>query len=149
MGISGFGSSRQAKPDINVTPLIDVLLVLIIIFMVVKHSDPQKLDSDVPEKTPEQVYVPGQGSRLFFVECDENGKNLKLNTFPIATPEELRTRLSTELKGRLPDDRNAFISAPRNTKYEYVANLVDVVRGAEPDPQNKTVRVGLDHENRK
>ncbi|MBI4749515.1 MAG: biopolymer transporter ExbD [Acidobacteria bacterium] len=146
--MSAFGSSSQTKPDMNVTPLIDVLLVLIIIFMVVKHSDPQKLDSDVPEKTSEQVYVLSH-FRLFFVECDENGKNIKLNRIPMATSEELRNRLSTELKGRLPDDRNTFISAPRNTKYEYVANLVDVVRGAEPDPQNKTVRVGLDHENRK
>lgn len=148
MGMSAAGGGSNAKPNINVTPLIDVLLVLIIIFMVVKHSDPHKLDSDVPEKTPENLQAQ-PNNRLFFVECDENGKNIKLNTLPMATTEELGNRLKSEMKGRLPDDRNVFISAPRNTKYEYVANLVDVVRGAEPDPQNKTVRVGLDHENKK
>ncbi|HMV99221.1 MAG TPA: biopolymer transporter ExbD [Acidobacteriota bacterium] len=148
MGMSAAGGGSNAKPNINVTPLIDVLLVLIIIFMVVKHSDPHKLDSDVPEKTPENLTAQPP-SRLFFIECDENGKNIKLNTLPMNTPEELASRLKSELKNRLPDDRNVFISAPRNTKYEYVANLVDIVRGAEPDPQNKTVRVGLDHENKK
>lgn len=148
MAMSSTEGGSNAKPNINVTPLIDVLLVLIIIFMVVKHSDPHKLDSDVPEKTPENLQTQ-PNNRLFFVECDENGKNIKLNTLPMATTEELGNRLKSEMKGRLPDDRNVFISAPRNTKYEYVANLVDVVRGAEPDPQNKTVRVGLDHENKK
>ncbi|HNC42905.1 MAG TPA: biopolymer transporter ExbD [Acidobacteriota bacterium] len=148
MGMSAAGGGSNAKPNINVTPLIDVLLVLIIIFMVVKHSDPHKLDSDVPEKTPDAPVQPAE-SRLFFIECDENGKNIKLNSQPMNTTDDLANSLKSALKVRLPDDRNVFISAPRNTKYEYVANLVDVVRGAEPDPQNKTVRVGLDHENKK
>ena len=46
--------TKKAVPYINVTPLIDVLLVLLIIFMVISPQKPHRFEAKVPEKPPEQ-----------------------------------------------------------------------------------------------
>ncbi|MEQ1922910.1 MAG: biopolymer transporter ExbD, partial [Pyrinomonadaceae bacterium] len=57
MGMSTGGGGDEAKPTINVTPLIDVLLVLIIIFMVITPLKPSRFEAKVPAEPKDQQDV--------------------------------------------------------------------------------------------
>jgi len=49
------GASKEVAPEINVTPMIDILLVLLIIFMVISPQKPHQFEAKVPEKPPEKM----------------------------------------------------------------------------------------------
>jgi biopolymer transport protein ExbD len=121
------------KPDINVTPLIDVLLVLLIIFMVITPLKPHKFETKIPEKPPDTVdpnAVPDPG--LLVVTVSKDAK-IELNSQPF-TAEELGIRLKDELDKRPADRRTLFIKAPKELKYGFVVNLIDIVKGAGASP---------------
>jgi biopolymer transport protein ExbD len=121
------------KPDINVTPLIDVLLVLLIIFMVITPLKPHKFETKIPEKPPDTVdpnAVPDPG--LLVVTVSKDSK-IELNSQPF-TAEELGVRLKDELDKRPADRRTLFIKAPKELKYGFVVNLIDIVKGAGASP---------------
>ena len=113
--------------DINVTPLVDVVLVLLIIFMVltpllekdiaVRTPSTEKVDvvSDVP---PDQliVYVNSQGE-------------LKLNTEVIAN-SELVSKLKPLLDGKAPDDRIVFVVADDKCNYAKFVAVLDGTKEA-------------------
>src|SRR5215203_3799899 len=68
MGMSTGGSSGDAQPNINVTPLIDVLLVLLIIFMVITPLKPSRFEAKVPaEPKPEDNQVEAKPNPLTLV----------------------------------------------------------------------------------
>jgi len=68
MGMSAGGSSGDAQPNINVTPLIDVLLVLLIIFMVITPLKPSRFEAKVPaEPKPEDSQVEAKPNPLTLV----------------------------------------------------------------------------------
>jgi biopolymer transport protein ExbD len=88
MGMSSGGKKTGAKPDINITPLIDVLLVMIIIFMVIKHKDPHQFESKVPEK-PKQDTPARRHSSAAGVELgSERHDALKLPRAHARRPED-------------------------------------------------------------
>lgn len=126
------------KPDINVTPLIDVLLVLLIIFMVVTPVKPSKFDAKIPsEPTNDGADVPPQ---MLIVTVDA-AANLKLNSenleASVSSPDALIDRLKTVFKARtenLENERTVFIKAPKAIDYGSVAKVVDAVKrsGAAP-----------------
>jgi biopolymer transport protein ExbD/biopolymer transport protein TolR len=81
MGMSGTGQANEAVPRINVTPLIDVLLVLLIIFMVITPVKPSKFEAKVPAEPKDQqnIEVPNLSHLL---RDQRNNRNLTLNNEP-------------------------------------------------------------------
>jgi biopolymer transport protein ExbD len=129
MGMSASGG----QPNINVTPLIDVLLVLLIIFMVITPLKPHKFETKIPEKPPDEVdpnALPDPG--LLVVTVNKERK-IELNTQPLSA-EELGVRLKEEIDKRPADRRTLFIKAPKDLPYGFVVNLIDIVKGAGASP---------------
>lgn len=127
MAMSTGGST---EPNINVTPLIDVLLVLIIIFMVVAPSKPSKFETKIPQKP--QIDTPNvqPPDDLLMVTVQPN-RELQLNSLKM-TPDELGRRLASELENR--PDKTVFIKAPQKVAYGDIVRVIDVVKGAGAEP---------------
>ncbi|MGQ9896876.1 MAG: ExbD/TolR family protein [Acidobacteriota bacterium] len=128
-GPSGSDTSGP-RPDVNITPLIDVLLVMIIIFMVIKHKDPHRFESKIPEKPKEQQV---KSDTIFPVLTIDRQGIIRWNTQE-KTEEQLKRELKEFLENRPSDLRAAFIKAPRDVQYERVMKLIDLAKGAGAAP---------------
>jgi biopolymer transport protein ExbD len=124
-----------APPNINVTPLIDVLLVLLIIFMVIQPQKEAKFESQIPQKpqdTKDSVVPP---SDLLMVDVKMSGSELdqqvELNSKPM-TLQELATTLKDLLEQR--PDKTVFIKAPKDKQYGDIVAVIDTVKGAGAQP---------------
>ena len=132
--------SDSSKPEINVTPLIDVLLVLLIIFMVVSPVKPSKFDARVPsEPKPTDTRIePDPRTLVVTVAANTSlGLNIEKLNATVASPETLIGRLKGIFAARaqnLENERTVFIKAPKNIDYGTVAKVVDAVKmsGAAP-----------------
>lgn len=104
MGMSGGDSSGGATPNINVTPLIDVLLVLLIIFMVITPMKPSRFEAKVPaEPKPEDQTIAKPNPLTLVVAINNADKKITLNNDPIGdvtNTAELTSRLTTIFKDR-------------------------------------------------
>lgn len=148
MGMSTGGSSG-ASPNINVTPLIDVLLVLLIIFMVITPSKPSRFEAKVPAEPKDDnknvILKPNPNTLIVFVNRD--GGKLRLNqddigdvsdTTPLTAKleETFKYRESTGVlrEGTNEVEKTVFIKAPKSVKYGDVVKAIDAVKlaGAEP-----------------
>jgi biopolymer transport protein ExbD len=136
-GKGGEKKPQGAKPlvDMNIVPLIDILLVLLIIFMAITPLKPSKLESKVPEKPPENVNVVNPLALVVSVTADGLGRitGIKLNVDEM-TEETLARRLEEIVSARPADQRSVFIQAPRNTLYGEVVRIIDIVKAAGASP---------------
>src|SRR5437762_9532338 len=121
-----------AQPNINVTPLIDVLLVLLIIFMVIQPRREAQFESNIPQKLQENdSHAPVPPADLLMVEVDLQGtgldQNVKLNSKSMSLAE-----LGNTLKNLLEQrpDKTVFIKGPKEKQYGDVVNVIDTVKGA-------------------
>src|SRR6185369_8661046 len=145
----------MTAPNINVTPLIDVLLVLLIIFMVAAPMRPYRFEAKLPSIPHDNPQInPGELTLVVTIQPD---RTLKLNslsdmgTVDNLTPltqkltsvfeERLRNRaFRAGLIGRvdLPESRRVektiFIKAPRSIPYGEVARVLDGLKGTGADP---------------
>lgn len=126
MSFSVSNSSQQA--EINVTPLIDVLLVLLIIFMVIVPVMPRGLESRVPDrsKAPERMPPPVS---LRVLGDEAAGSNLRYEVDGrVVDRRELRSVLLAAVSVRA--QRAVYVSASAQVSYRAVADAVGVARTA-------------------
>src|SRR2546426_3992023 len=121
-----------AKPNINVTPLIDVLLVLLIIFMVIQPQKEAKFESQIPQKPQpqdENKVVPPSDMLMVDVKMSGSGldQQIELNSKPMSLIE-LSTTLNDLLEQR--PDKTVFIKAPKDKQYGDIVAVIDTVKGA-------------------
>jgi biopolymer transport protein ExbD len=119
--------ASTAKGDINVTPLVDVVLVLLIIFMVVTPL----LEKDIPVRTPdsekvEQVKEVPQDQLVIYVNRDGD---LRLNSERVGSTE-LAGKLRTQLEPKTSADRIVFIVAEDACNYGKFVRVLDIAREA-------------------
>jgi biopolymer transport protein ExbD len=141
------------KPNINVTPLIDVLLVLLIIFMVVSPLKPANFKAKIPQESKQS----GEPNVYTLVVALNSDSTLRLNTEndlgTVSEPDKLIRRLAqvfkeraknhvytaeTEFRNDLSEaekiEKTVFIKAPRSIDYGSVTKVIDAVKIAGANP---------------
>ncbi|HEX8851976.1 MAG TPA: biopolymer transporter ExbD [Pyrinomonadaceae bacterium] len=149
-------SARSAcAPHINVTPMIDILLVLLILFMVLTPLRPSRFKTLVPEPAP----VGNMSPRTLVVSIDESlrvklirGRE-EIAEGSVADAGAVAARLAAEWRARVASgswrldaehrrdlapeariERTVFVRAPRSVAYGDVAKVIDGVKGAGAEP---------------
>lgn len=148
--------SSTPQPDINVTPLIDVLLVLLIIFMVASPLRPSRFTAKLPAE-PQHDQPPLEPDKRTLVVTIEPDNTLRLNALTemgtVDDPSKLNTRLVAlfeertrnkvyrddmrtriDLPDRLRVEKTVFIKAPRNMPYGRIMRVMDGLKGAGAEP---------------
>jgi biopolymer transport protein ExbD len=148
MGMSAGGGSDDAVPYINITPLIDVLLVLLIIFMVVTPLKPSRFEAKVPsEPDPQQDLSQIKPNPLTLVVSVANDLKLKLNQDDMGSVNDtapLSQRLTALFQQRKEQnafrpgttevERTVFVKAPRSLRYGEVVKVIDAIKGSGANP---------------
>jgi len=118
------GSGKGSMSDINITPYIDILLVLLIIFMVITPVSQMDLDIKVPQKSEEET--PVTGPNVIVVSLGESGQ-VAINNDPITL-----TTLGRELQKIYSErsNKNMFVSASAKVIYGDVVKIIDIAKGA-------------------
>jgi biopolymer transport protein ExbD len=119
------GNQKGPRANINVTPLIDVVLVLLIIFMVLTPATLKHLTAVVPKKADESAPPPPSDASLL-VEYTAKGV-VSVNGEPVA-PEALAQKLSERL--RYVRQKVVFFKAEGDAPYGEVVRVMDIARGA-------------------
>jgi len=131
------GTRSGASADINVTPLIDVLLVLLIIFMVILPHQNLGEAADIPLPAPTHLKPP-QREDAIVVQLQDRGEGkqpaLKINQQEVSW-DKLQARLKAILDARA--DKVAFVKGDPELEFQYVAQAIDVTHSAGAE------RVGL------
>jgi len=151
------GGGNRAVPYINVTPLIDVLLVLLIIFMVVTPLKPSRFKADIPtQRDPTENIQNLKPNPLTLVVSISTDLQIKLNQDSMGSvndPSALAAKLQQvfqqrkeqraykvgmESRSDVPEDqrieKTVFVKAPRALRYGDVVKVIDAIKGAGASP---------------
>ncbi|HTS24342.1 MAG TPA: biopolymer transporter ExbD [Bryobacteraceae bacterium] len=120
------GAQGGPKSDINMTPMIDVLLVLIIIFMVITPLTPRGLEALVPQPPPPGQPPSQSDQRTVVIVIDAN-HNLSINNDP-TDETKLGPRLAEIFKTRA--EHVVFVKGDPSIEFQWVAKAIDIAHGA-------------------
>ena len=119
-------SGKGPKADINMTPMIDVLLVLIIIFMVITPLTPHGLEALVPQPPPPNTKPNLSDQRTVVIVIEKDG-SIKINQDPVQE-SNLQQRLEEIFKTRA--ERVVFVKGDPDLEFAPVARAIDIAHGA-------------------
>ena len=150
MGMSTGGSGDGgAVPEINVTPLIDVLLVLLIIFMVITPLKPSRFEAKVPAEPKEELNQANikPNPLTLVIAINRETRGITLNNEPygdVSDPEKLTSRLREIFRDRDANgvfregtnevEKTVFIKSPRSVRYGDVVRVIDAAKTAGASP---------------
>jgi biopolymer transport protein TolR len=120
------GNIKGPKSDINITPYIDILLVMLIIFMVITPVHQMDLKVKVPQPAPKEAEMLPPDPSVIVVSLDEK-LNIKINQ-DLVTVDALGTKLVDIYKARA--NKNMFISANSKLLYGDVVKIIDIAKGS-------------------
>jgi biopolymer transport protein TolR len=132
MGMNvGGGDQHGARSEINVTPLVDVVLVLLIIFLVTMPIQMRQITIEVPRKADTSIEFDPKASEQITVELKADGSVL----MRVGASEEaglslsdLRHKLQPALKNK-SGDKVVFVDFDMEVKYDNVVGLMDTIVG--------------------
>lgn len=147
MGMST-GSTGGATPQINVTPLIDVLLVLLIIFMCITPLKPSRFEAKVPAEPKDQQDVnvkPNPLTLVVAISKETRAITLNNETFgDVSDTEKLHNKLAEIFKERENNgvfrentnevEKTIFIKSPKSVRYGDVVKVIDAAKDAGATP---------------
>lgn len=147
MGMST-GGGEGATPHINVTPLIDVLLVLLIIFMVITPLKPSRFEAKVPAEPKDQQNVNVKPNPLTLVlAISKETKAITLNNNPfgdVSDTEPITNELRKIFKDRENNgvfregtnevEKTIFLKSPKSVRYGDVVKVIDAAKMAGASP---------------
>ena len=119
------GAAPEASADMNVTPLIDVLLVLLVIFMSVVNLTQQGVDINLPAETKKTTDVTPDVSQIVLTISAD--RRISVNKQDITLPE-LEKKLRNIYEQR--KDKKMFLMAAGNLFYGDVIDVIDAAKGA-------------------
>ena len=125
MGMS-VGTKGGPKSDINMTPMIDVLLVLIIIFMVITPLTPKGLEALVPQPPPPGQKQNASDQRTVVIVIDAN-HHYSINSED-TDEQRMGDRLTEIFKTRA--ERVVFVKGDPSLEFSWVAKAIDIAHGA-------------------
>jgi biopolymer transport protein ExbD/biopolymer transport protein TolR len=120
------GKKGRGKPEMNVTPLVDVVLVLLIIFMVVMPAMHKLFWLNVPSRPDPEAEPPEDAQQPLVVSVNERGQ-IRLNQ-EVVEDRDLRGRLRRALVAR--GDRKIYFDAADDAPFERAVEVMDLARGA-------------------
>jgi biopolymer transport protein TolR len=129
MAMAVGGSKGGPRCDINMTPMIDILLVLLIIFMVITPLTPHGLEALAPEPPDKKNQPPPDQDRTVVIVIDKD-KSMHINNEE-TDMDKLGPRLEQIFKTRA--ERVVFVKGDPDLEYQTVARAIDIAKGAQID----------------
>jgi len=126
------GGTDEYNSEINVTPMVDVMLVLLIIFMIVTPLLQQGVSVDLPREmiSPEEDQEITKDTSVVIAIPDNSNFYIGKDPYPL---EDLGKKIKDKMKDRTPDKKIVYIKSSINVNYGTVVKAIDTIRKQDVD----------------